>query len=196
LVIIILLAIDRLLAISVILTAIQSSPKVDTRPLDLNVGSLVATQRLDYDEAVLKPLHEAQAVKAEKDRLAAIEAARQAEIARQAALKHAAMMKLAISPRVASFSYGGTLIAGTMGYSLPWGNCVNVAKAFGKNQPGNPISWRPTTHQPFIGAAALFYFNHVAVVTGILSDGSVEVAQQNSPGAPHRYSQNQIRGYF
>ncbi len=184
------------MAISVILTAIQSSPKVETRPLDLKVDSLVATQRLDYDAAVLKPLHEAQAVKAEKDRLAAIEAARQAEIARQAALKRASMLKPAILPRSASTSYGGTLIAGTMGYSLSSGNCVNEVRAYGKNQPGNPISWQPTTRQPFVGAAVLFYFNHTARVTGILSDGSIEVAQQNSPGAPHRYSQSQIRGYF
>lgn len=87
-------------------------------------------------------------------------------------------------------------LIGQIGYSLAGGNCVDMAIAYGKDQPGNPISWYATTGRPFIGAAALFYFNHVAIVVGIWGNGDIEVAQENSPGAPHRYSQSEIRGYF
>lgn len=88
------------------------------------------------------------------------------------------------------------LTAGAIGYSDPGGNCVDIAHEYGKNQPGNPISWVPTTNSPFIGAAALFYVNHVAVVVGIYSNGDIEVAQANCPGCAHRISPEEIRGYF
>lgn len=86
------------------------------------------------------------------------------------------------------------LIAGTFGYSLPWGNCVDEP---GVNNPGwgNPIDWAITSTTPWIGASALFVFNHVAVVTGIYANGDVEVRQQNAPGMPHHIPAYLIRGY-
>lgn len=87
-------------------------------------------------------------------------------------------------------------LIGSYGWVAAGGNCVNTAKNYGKNQPGNPINWVPTTQTPFIGAAALFYFNHVAIVTGIHSDGSIEVTHENCPGCPTRYPRSQIRGFF
>jgi hypothetical protein len=77
----------------------------------------------------------------------------------------------------------GSSFTGSVGYSLAGGNCVDEP---GVNNPGwgNPIDWPITSHLPWLGASALFYFNHVAVVTGIYPDGSIEVRQQNSPGAP------------
>jgi hypothetical protein len=91
---------------------------------------------------------------------------------------------------VATQAYGD--LAGSLGYSLPYGNCVNEIA----NRPsGNPITWTVTTQTPYIGAAALFYYNHVARVTGIWSNGDLEVAQQNSPGAPHRIPIALIRGF-
>jgi hypothetical protein len=90
----------------------------------------------------------------------------------------------------------GEFLTGAYGYALAGGNCVNTAKAWGKNQPGNPISWVPTTSTPFIGAAALFPYNHVAVVVGLWSNGDIEVAQENCPACPHRYPRGAFRGFF
>ena len=87
-------------------------------------------------------------------------------------------------------------LIGSYGYSLAGGNCVDTARRYGKNQPGNPISWVPTTQTPAIGEAALFYFNHVAIVVGIHSDGSIEVIHENCPGCPSRYPRSAIRGFF
>lgn len=87
-------------------------------------------------------------------------------------------------------------LIGRYGYALAGGNCVNTARAYGKNQPGNPISWVATTQTPYIGAAALFNFNHVAVVVGIHSNGDLEVAHENCPGCPSRYPRSAFRGFF
>lgn len=87
-------------------------------------------------------------------------------------------------------------LSGSYGYVSSGSNCVNTAKAHGKNQPGDPINWAPTTHVPFIGAAALFNFNHVAIVSGIHADGSIEVIHENCPGCPTRYPRNAFRGFF
>lgn len=99
------------------------------------------------------------------------------------------------TPTTYTRSYGnGTLIAGTMGYARYGGNCVNEP---GVNNPGagNPITWAVTSQNPRIGATVLFYFNHVAVVTGIWSNGDIEVRHQNMSGDIHRYSRSQIRGF-
>jgi LysM repeat protein len=87
-------------------------------------------------------------------------------------------------------------LIGSYGYLVNGPNCVNTAKAHGKNQPGNPISWVPTTQIPFIGAAALFSFNHVAIVSGIHSNGDIEVIHENCPGCPTRYPRSEFRGFF
>lgn len=99
-------------------------------------------------------------------------------------------------PVVATVVVPASELIGSYGYVVGGSNCVNTAKAHGKNQPGNPISWVPTTQAPFIGAAVLFYFNHVAIVSGIHSDGSVEVIHENCPGCPTRYARSAIRGFF
>lgn len=83
-----------------------------------------------------------------------------------------------------------------MGYISGGGNCVEFARQFGKNQPGNPISWAVSTRTPFVGAAVLFPYNHVGIVTGIHSDGSIEVAHANCPGCSTHYSMSQVRGFF
>lgn len=157
-------------------------PGLDPTPIQV---ALQPKTTPSFDDAVLKPLREVQAVQAEAKRVADEEAAKQAQIAAEKAAEQA---------RIAYYNSIG--LTGDFGYSAGGGNCVWTAMAYGKWQPGNPISWYPTTHTPFIGAAVLFYFNHVAVVTGIYGNGDVEVVQQNAPGAPHRYSQWEVRGYF
>lgn len=161
-------------------------------PLKLVQELTTLSARPNYTQEVLKPLYEAQRVveeqrKAEEAR-AVQEAAEQARIAAEEAER----------VRQAAMSYqltqnGGSLV-GSLGYSLPYGNCVNES---GVNNPGwgNPISWPVLTQVPTIGASALFYFNHVAVVTGTWSNGDIEVRQQNSPGAPHRYPRSEFRGF-
>lgn len=87
-------------------------------------------------------------------------------------------------------------LIGSYGYLVNGPNCVNTAKAHGKNQPNNPSSWVATTQTPYVGAGALFYFNHVAIVAGIHSDGSIEVIHENCPSCPTRYSRGTFRGFF
>lgn len=84
---------------------------------------------------------------------------------------------------------------GTLGYSLPYGNCVDEP---GVNDPydgTNPISWAITSNLPWIGASALFRFNHVAVVTGIWSNGDIEVRQRNCPNCATRFPLGDFRGF-
>jgi hypothetical protein len=88
----------------------------------------------------------------------------------------------------------GDYITGAFGYALAGGNCVMEP---GVNNPGwgNPIAWPITSTQPWIGASALFWYNHVAVVTGLWSNGDIEVRHQNCPGCPSRYPRSMFRGY-
>lgn len=87
------------------------------------------------------------------------------------------------------------LLVGTLGYALPGGNCVDevpIALQF----PGNPISWPVLTPIPYIGAVALFPYNHVAMVVGLWGNGDVEVDQQNWAGAPiTRFPLSAFRGF-
>lgn len=85
-------------------------------------------------------------------------------------------------------------LTGSVGYSRAGGNCVNEP---GVNNPrtGNPINWAVTSFTPAIGKTVLFTWNHVGVVTGVWSNGDVEVRHQNCGGCPHRYSPSMIRGY-
>ena len=96
-----------------------------------------------------------------------------------------------IRPR---FNFVG--LTGSKGWAKPYGNCVNTARAFGKVQPGNPIAWRVSTRTPFIGAAALFKYNHVAIVAGIYDNGDIEVYHENFRGGRTRFKASEIRGYF
>lgn len=144
--------------------------------------------RPDFDKDVLKPLRWSQADKAIKDAADEAERVSQAEIASYAIVEANSDIQPMQAP-VAS-----DLVAGVLGYSLPYGNCINEP---GVNNPGygNPIDWPSTSYEPWIGATALFTWNHTAIVTGFHANGDIEVRQQNSPGAPHRYPTYLIRGY-
>lgn len=85
-------------------------------------------------------------------------------------------------------------LIGSMGYARAGGNCVNEP---GVNNPGygNPVNWSATSFTPWIGATALFNYNHVGVVTGIWSNGDVEIRHQNYTGNQTRFSPGQLRGF-
>lgn len=91
-------------------------------------------------------------------------------------------------------SSGGKLIAGTLGYALPYGNCVQEP---GVNNPGwgNPIDWPVLSMKPTIGATALWTYNHTGVVVGLWSNGDVEVRHQNYGGGQTRFPASAFRGY-
>ncbi|MSU76266.1 CHAP domain-containing protein [Patescibacteria group bacterium] len=95
------------------------------------------------------------------------------------------------------YSAGGGSAAGLMGsigYARPGGNCVNEP---GVNNPrnGNPIDWPATSRTPRIGATALWTYNHTGVVTGIWSNGDIEVRHQNFTGGQHRFPRSAFRGF-
>ena len=82
------------------------------------------------------------------------------------------------------------------GYALPYGNCVDELRAAGHFVPsGNPISWQPTSQTPWIGAAALFRYNHTALVVGIVGD-SVVVRHRNYAGGQYVFPISSLRGFF
>lgn len=85
-------------------------------------------------------------------------------------------------------------LVGSIGYALSWGNCVNEP---GVNNPGygNPIGWPVLSSEPTIGATALFTWNHTGVVTGLWSNGDVEVRHQNYWGGQHRFPRSMFRGF-
>jgi hypothetical protein len=85
-------------------------------------------------------------------------------------------------------------LTGSIGYALAYGNCVNEP---GVNNPhyGNPISWPVLSSEPTIGATALFTWNHTGVVTGLWSNGDVEVRHQNYWGGTHRFPRSMFRGF-
>lgn len=155
-------------------------------------------QKPDYDKEVLTPLRAAQALeKIQADKQAALdaEAARQAlEASQQAAIVEQSGAIPTTPPTMAVGVYSLGDLIGSVGYSLPYGNCVLEP---GVNNPGwgNPIDWPATSYAPWVGASALFYTNHVAVVSGLYGNGDLEVRQQNSPGMPHRVPMGMIRGF-
>lgn len=84
-------------------------------------------------------------------------------------------------------------LTGSIGYALPGGNCVNepgVNKA-----PGNPISWPVLYTVAHIGSTVLFPYNHTGVVSGIWSNGDLEIRHQNCPGCATRYAASYFRGF-
>jgi hypothetical protein len=131
------------------------------------------------------------------DRLAAEEATRQAEADRLAELAARPAPTVyyapvvAITPVVATGDY---LISGSYGYAIPYGNCVNEP---GVNNPGNgnPSGWPATSSSPWVGATFLFWGNHTGIVTGLWSNGDVEVRHQNFQGGMHRFPRNMFRGF-
>lgn len=88
----------------------------------------------------------------------------------------------------------GHLIAGTLGWTIPYGNCVNQVP-YAQRGYGNPINWAVTTYTPYIGAAALFPYNHVGVVTGIWDNGDLEIRHENGGGLGHRFPVSAFRGF-
>ncbi len=94
--------------------------------------------------------------------------------------------------------YGGTgshgTLRGSMGYARAGGNCVNEP---GVNNPhsGNPIDWPVLSRSASIGATALWTYNHTGVVTGIWSDGWIEVRHQNFSGGQHTFPPGAFRGF-
>lgn len=164
----------------------------------ISTDFVVARHTPDYDKEILLPLHTAQetAHKAADDALA-VKAADDARLAREAADTVAEGVVVTTTggeqAETPSFDITGEL-TGTIGYALPYGNCVDEA---GVNNPGwgNPIDWPILTQTPAIGATALFYFNHVAVVTGIWSNGDIEIRHQNVTGGVHRYPRSAFRGF-
>lgn len=164
--------------------------------LALDIQELVKpSQKPNEDVEVLQPLHAAQKSLADKQAADALEAARQAlEASQEAAIVERARDN---TPQGADTNTPASdLVAGVVGYSLSGGNCVDLAKAYGKNQPGNPDTWVPTTQTPAIGEAALFYYQHVGIIVGYWDNGDLEIAQSNSPGMPHRLPRSTFRGFF
>ncbi len=85
-------------------------------------------------------------------------------------------------------------LTGSIGYARAGGNCVNEP---GVKNPGygNPIDWPVLTQSPYIGATALWTYNHTGVVTGIWSNGDIEVRHQNYWGGQHRFPRSAFRGF-
>lgn len=149
----------------------------------------------DFDKDVLEPLRKAQAEKRAAELKADCDV-RRGVISGDECIVPQPPTPVYYAPQIASPapSWGG--LVGRIGWAKPYGNCVNTVKAFGKNQPGNPSSWYTTTRTPFIGAAAVFYYNHAGIVVGIWGNGDVEIAHENYRGGQTRFSPGQIRGYF
>lgn len=124
----------------------------------------------------------------------AAEAAESARLAEEAQRQAEAAAIVPAAPVQPTQAYYGDSLSGSYGYSIAWGNCVDEP---GVNNPGwgNPSDWGITSTEPWIGASALFWYNHVAVVTGLWSNGDVEVRQQNCPACATRYSRLMLRGY-
>lgn len=192
---------SRLLIVLVLLLpapSLATRSKVSHTPsAHIDVAHLVPQPvKPDFDKEVLAPLRQAQA----------IEAARVAEVARVAAVAEAARLEAvqAASNRAASayiryapsvVQTGAGTLQGAIGYVIAGGNCVNqISPSVRPN--GNPETWAATTMTPYIGAAALFPYNHVGRVVGIWSNGDVELANENWNGvAVTRFPQSELRGY-
>lgn len=97
------------------------------------------------------------------------------------------------TPRQAVNGSGG--LVGSIGYARPSGNCVREP---GVKNPGwgNPIDWPVATREPYIGATALWTYNHTGVVVGIWSNGDIEVRHQNYSGGQTRFKRSDFRGFI
>lgn len=87
-----------------------------------------------------------------------------------------------------------TGLTGSIGYARPGGNCVNEPGV--KRQSGNPITWSVATQTPYIGATALFTFNHVGYIVGLWDNGDIEIRHQNWNGSQHRFPRSSFRGFI
>lgn len=184
---------SAILLLSPLSISASQTPTVDTHTENVVESAITAkpAPKPDFDKEVLEPLRQKQA---EVARIAqeAAEAQAKAEAeaqARQAELDAQAQWNY-VPP--APQSYGG--LVGSIGYANPNGNCVNEP---GVNNPGygNPSSWPATSFSPWIGATALFTYNHVGVVVGIWGNGDLEIRHQNFRGGIHRFPRSQFRGF-
>jgi len=150
----------------------------------------------NYDTDVLAPLHHAQSAA-----LASCEAAGGTLAGYQCIVPPPPVTPIAMIPQGMPASAGETLgvprmgaFIGSIGYSLSGGNCVDVG---GINNPGygNPSDWSVTSNHGWIGATVLFTWNHTARETGYYPDGSIEVAQENTPGMTHHIPLSWVRGW-
>jgi hypothetical protein len=201
------------LASLILPTIIQPQAESSPKALNLTVGDIPAVPRAPQPLVPVRkepePPDYLAIKKASDERLAAEEKARQeaeaAEAARLEALRLEQEAQLAAStpapagstfaaPVQATVVVYGNYLSGSYGYALAGGNCVVEP---GVNNPGwgNPIDWPITNTEPWIGASALFWYNHVAVVTGLWGNGDIEVRHQNCPGCPTRYSRASFRGF-
>lgn len=85
-------------------------------------------------------------------------------------------------------------LTGSIGYARCGGNCVNEPGV--KRRNGNPITWLASTRTPYIGATALWTYNHTGVVVGIWANGDLEVRHQNYCGGQHRFPRSAFRGFI
>ena len=86
-------------------------------------------------------------------------------------------------------------LIGTLGYALPYGNCVDEPGVNSPRNGTNPISWTVLSYTPTIGATALWAYNHTGVVTGIWGNGDIEVRHQNYSGGQTRFPRSAFRGF-
>lgn len=80
------------------------------------------------------------------------------------------------------------------GYALPWGNCVDEP-GVKRGQGGNPISWRPSTQTPYVGATFLMHTNHTGVVVGVHGD-TIIVRHRNWQGGQYVFPRSMFRGFI
>jgi hypothetical protein len=153
----------------------------------------------DFDSEVLAPLRVAQkaAQEAEAARLEQVKRDEEAAAAAQKAAEEAAAVTVVtyVKPVYAAppQAVSGDL-TGSIGFAIPGGNCV-LQIPVGLRPFGDPITWVVTTQTPYIGAVALFNYNHTGMVVGIWSNGDLEIAHQNFTGGLHRFSRSEFRGF-
>lgn len=166
--------------------------------IDIAQGAIVIPQFPDMTANYQKM--EAEKAALEAQRLEAIRAAEEAEAARLASLYVPPPVVAPVAPAIATRGFitpiarsGG--LNGSYGYAFAGGNCVNQVP-MGLRAQGNPISWPALTQTPYIGAAVLFYYNHTGRVTGIWSNGDIEIAHENWSGTPvTRFPASTFRGF-
>lgn len=86
-------------------------------------------------------------------------------------------------------------LTGSIGIAIAGGNCV-LEVPLSIRPDGNPITWLATTQTPYIGGVALFTYNHVGIITGVWSNGDLEIRHQNWNGMPvTRFPRSAMRGF-
>ncbi len=92
-----------------------------------------------------------------------------------------------------AFSVSGLL--GSIGSVSPYGNCVDEPGVNSPRNGTNPIAWPILTQTPYLGATALWTYNHTGVVVGIWNNGDLEVRHQNYSYPQTRFPRSAFRGF-